>query len=145
MQWFDYASNGSAFGYVKVTVDGKEAGTAQTDLQTLFSFSPDNKYFGFRTNCTYGATSFGHSLTVISLVSGTMMEIRSPHAERNPSNDALESYTWHGDTIDVVSYLVTPEYTEQPAKLTYYRTTPKELWRYDLSAKQYTLLETLPE
>ncbi len=71
-----------------------------------------------------------------------MMEINSPHKE---SNEVIESYSWHGDALDIVSYRVTPEYTEQPAKLTYYRTSSKELWRYDLTTKQYTLLETLPE
>ncbi len=135
-------TDGSANGNVNVSVNNRAIGTVPTDSHALFSFSPDGKYFGFRGYGSVGAYTFDSSLFVIDLKSATIIGISSPH---KASDEVIESYAWKGNAVEIISYIVTAEYTENPASNKYYRTTPKELWRYDLATKRYTLLETLPE
>lgn len=150
----------TANGYVDLLKNNVLIGRASSVLQALLSFSPNGKYFGFRTQYGYGATAFGHILNIINLTSGTVTNINAPYktGREYPKSRInlrvgdvanlygdIESYSWHEDAVDVVFYFVTSEYNESANQLTYYRATPKELWRYDLNTKSYTFIKTLPE
>lgn len=151
--------DGTANGYVDVMVNNKVIGTTHAIIQSLLGFSPDNKYFGFRMYTPAGST-FHSSLLIVDMASSMLINVPAPYAEardypRSKINtrvgdvsnlsDTIESYTWDRDAIDVVFYFVAGEFDENADKVTYYRATPKELWRYDLNKKSYALIKTLSE
>ncbi len=118
--------------------------------ESLFSFSPDNKYFAFRTRWQSGCCASDFGIYVIDLTAKKIIEINPPQREQDYSGQKesptqsifplIESYGWDNGALKITFYFVGFSSDEK-----YYRISPKEIWRYDLTTKQYTLLETLPE
>jgi hypothetical protein len=119
----------------------------------LFSSSPDNKYFAFRSRVVSGCASACHNfyMYIADLVGKRLTHVSPPRREQEYSGQKespteivmpfIESYTWNtDDSLNVTVALVT---TEDGSS--YFRISPKEIWRYDLATKQYALVETLPE
>lgn len=154
-------NDGSALGAVDAYVNNKRVGEVQTGFESLFAFSPDDKYFGFRTQYQYGASGFGDQLRIVNLSANTMTVVQPPQIEArnypkskfNPQisdtstlSPRIESFIWDGDGINVTFYfVVSGEYNPKTNKLPYCRVSPKEIWRYDLTTKQYSLLRILPD
>jgi len=119
-------------------------------------FSPDGKKLAARfIDYAGGAGSIEDSyLTVIDLANGTssMINLASfrgagkyryqgdagQFAEVGPY---MESFTWNDNSsLDVVIYFVGSTYNVQDKTISYHRISSKQVWRYDLASKQYTLL-----
>jgi hypothetical protein len=147
------ARNLAADVYVdQVKVNGKydEVGG---EGESLFGFSPDNEYFAFRTRWQSGCCASDFAIYVIDLTAKRIIRIGSPRRAQDYTGEGshlgrdvfpvIESYKWgSGDSVNVVFYFVATGSDEGGG---YYRISPKEIWRYDLTTKQYTLLQTLPE
>lgn len=96
------------------------------------SFSPNNKYFAVLQAMDEGCAGgcIGFNIPVINLSTGSMVTLQPQPA---PYDEFVESYSWDGDSaINVISYPV----------LNSYRTSPKQLWRYDLTTGSSTLIST---
>ena len=109
----------------------------------LLSFSPDNKYFAFRTRWLLGAGEFVFNIHVVNLETGDAIIVHPP---RQPEEEVttislayMETYEWAVNALNIVFYTV---------KLTdegYLRTANKQLWRYDLESGEYTFLREIEE
>ncbi len=117
-------------------------------------FSTDGRFLAFRSMWVTGCagTCFDSSIYVVNLIDRAMIQIVPPREqtaytgsvripEGEVNNAIIEPYGWDTDSLKVLFYY--SGFSMQDNKD--YRVGPKELWRYDLTTKQYTLLETLPE
>jgi hypothetical protein len=123
-----------------------EVGGEGSDL----GFSPDNKFFAFRTRWGSGCCASDFAIFVMDIGHKTISQVNPPRREADYSGPKesptqsifpfIEEYTWDNDALRVTFYFVEFSSDEK-----YYRVSPKEIWRYDLATGQYTLLETLSE
>lgn len=151
----DEAHRGNVGPAYEVLVNQKNVGETWGYLLEP-SFSPDDKYFGFKTHGNRGGGAFAEQVYVVDIAKSSLISVPRPTNEPRGKiygsakaaadlSGQIESYTWHGDAIDLVFYFVVLEYIEAKHEADYYRVTPKEIWRFDLTTQKYTLLETLSE
>ncbi len=143
----DQTVNGSADLYV----NQKKVGEVGGESISMPSFSPNNKYFAFRSQQHLGASESDFAIYVINLKDATEAIIRSPREEYAGDQSRLghlvmpyiESYAWDGDNaVDITFYFVATG-SDEGGK--YYRISPEEIWRYDFINKSYILAETVSE
>jgi archaellin len=123
------AQNPSSFIYLNQAKVGEISG-----YSSMATFSPHNKYFAVLQTMNVGCAGgcLGFSIFVIDLAHGTTISVQPQPA---PHNEFVESYAWDGDdAINVTSYPVSDSY----------RTSPKQIWHYDLKTGSATLVSTLP-
>lgn len=128
----------------KITYQSDQFGAA---ARALASFSPDNRYLAFRTRWNYGIADYDFRFMVFDLVSGQTITVGAPSPMKdvlqNEQSLYLESYEWRDNTIQMIWYPLTPEKVGDDIQL--FRTTPKQLWRYDLQTQEYTFVKALEE
>ena len=108
----------------------------------LLSFSPDNKYFAFRTRWRLGASDFVFDVYVVNLETGEHIVIpppRQPEGVLPISLAYMETYEWAVNALNIVFYIV------KRIDEGYLRTANKELWHYDLESGEYTFLREIEE
>jgi hypothetical protein len=116
-----------------ISLNKKKIGEV-TEYSSMASFSPNNKYFAVLQTLNEGCAGgcLGFYIFVVNLRSGAAQTLQPQPASHD---EFVESYTWDGDDVlDVVSYPVSGSY----------RTSPKQLWRYDLTTGSSILLSTTP-
>lgn len=116
-------------------------------------FSPNNRYFSFRTRSVSGCAGLCQDLNlyVVNLSTEEMTHIPFPRIVenyvKNPKSfsDIMEFISlggWQNDSnFKVTFYFVGMD----KASGVQYRISPKENWNYNLDTKTYTLFETLAE
>jgi hypothetical protein len=112
--------------------------------QSMPSFSPDNNHFAILDAYDEGCAGncFGFNIPVINLLNDTMITLEPQPA---PHDEYIESYSWDGDNaIDVTSYEITYSGGSLTTNPDYYRVSPKEVWRYDLTTGSSTLISSTP-
>ncbi len=150
---FQYVPGGNETFLSEVYVNDRDAGQTSGQDVEVIGFSPDGKYFGFRTIQGVGCCSSDMLLNVVNTTSstGTIISIRPPREEgdyigtKEIPNQAvssiIESASWNNDdSLSVIFYC--GGYSSDNE---YYRISPNEIWRYDLATKKYTLIQTLSE
>ena len=155
--------NGQAYriSAADIVVGGKQIGSIAGDWLRPMGFSPDGKYFAFGLYYYLGCCDIHSNIDVVSL-STTPMNIQSflpfiqsapypsggwqpPDMYNNPEllDKYIASGSWgdSGDSLDAISYYLWsgPSTTTGP---TYYRVSPEETWRYDLTTESSTLIQT---
>jgi len=108
------------------------------------SFSPDNKYFAVLETMDEGCAGncFSFNVPIINLTNNTMLTIQPQPA---PHDEFIESYTWDGDNaIDVTSYYISYSGGSLTTNPDYYRISPKQVWRYNVTTGSSTLISTTP-
>jgi len=117
--------------------------------------SSDEHYVAFRTLQISGAYHQESVVNIIDIPHARTFAVQPPHTvgdynvNPNQYKDLLTfySYAWNAnDTLNVTFYyvgLAARENDSEPEQ--YYRISHKELWQYDVAAKKYTFLQTLPE
>ena len=136
-----------------VYVGTKKAGIVAGRAIAQSVFSSDNQYLALRLVADLGAADIEDTfIDIFNLKTATSSVIKSPLRVPNQGptdkfiavGPYIESISWEAsDSLDVVSYAIGFAIIDR--NYTYYRVSPKQLWRYDLSTRTYTLLETLPE
>ena len=134
-----------------IYLNGKDIGQIAGSSMVPFGFSPDNRYFVFRTQQSSGCCDENFTLHVIDLsnVTGNDISIPPPRQEGDWKQDGvnyptvpstyIEPYKWDGGTLQIIFYYIAGSGSQ------FDRISPKELWSYDLGSKQYTFVQTLPE
>lgn len=129
------AQNPSSYIYV----NQKKVGVVGGYL-SMPSFSPDNKYFAIQETFDEGcaSTCLSFDISVINLEKGTISTIQP-----NPIDAYIDSYTWDDDNaLDFTSYSISASTTGNITN--YYRTSPEQVWQYELTTGNYTLVNNLP-
>lgn len=133
-----------------IFIDNEKIGSFGAESIKDAGFSPENKYFAFRSSWSSGSASQAQSyrVVVIDMDSKTIRAIYPERAKseyndgvERPMNYFIESYSWHNDAVEMIVY--DAAYIKERGA--YFRVSPKEIWRYDLKSKEFTLLEVLPE
>jgi hypothetical protein len=140
-------TNSSTQDVLSIKDTGNEAQNPSAYIggyQSMSSFSPDNNYFAVLDTYDDGCAGncFGFSIPVINLASDTIVTLEPQPA---PHDEYIESYTWDGnDAIDVTSYEITYSGGSLITNPDYYRVSPKQVWRYDLTTGSSTLISQTP-
>ncbi len=109
-------------------------------------FSPDNRYVIFKTMGSCGAACRYLYTYAVDLASSSISAIPTPRSEeeykgeKSETEDVvpyIESYVWKDENIlRVISYFVVDGDT---------RTSPKEIWDFNIATGKYTFVQTIPE
>ena len=114
----------------------KITGTIGAQTVSLFSFSPDNRYFALRTQNHSGAFSYGFGISVIDLVNGKVIPVQNFKHSKCCSMNAwqyIESYKWVDEhALEVTKFVVDSVYEKQDNKIDYYRISEREIFSYDM-------------
>jgi hypothetical protein len=150
---FKNVPGGNRTFFSDVYVNSKNVGQINGQNIWIVGFSPDNKYFAFKTLQSSG--SFETYLNVVDIANSTstVTLIKPPLREQDYQGEKsrlgrgvypfIESAKWDNDnSLSVIFYFVVTGSDEGGG---YYRISPKQLWRYDLTTKSYTLMQILPE
>jgi glycopeptide antibiotics resistance protein len=135
-----------------VEVKGKVIGQAGGQGLSMFGFSPNGKYFAFRSRSVLGCAAMCQdremylidleTLEVKFLSTPSLGEGNAVNKDREYSDveEVIDNYSWMDDSeMDITAYAV------GLGTDNLYRITPKQVWRYDLTTGMFTLLRTLPE
>lgn len=147
-----------------VFVNGKKVGRTGGDFIMVTGFSPNGRYFAFRMTQTIGLID-----TVVSIIdlpatattttpqvsfwlggpSVTPKVNSRPYPTDQFPGSTLYPYigtvSWEKDnTLDVSSYYLFRYYNNASHTMTYYRASPEETWRYDLTTGSSTLIQATP-
>jgi hypothetical protein len=153
-------------GNKQIGPTGAEGGTIVSRL----GFSPDGNYFAVRVLGVSGAYRYDTHIGIVDLLNNKYKYIEPKVQAPQYASSGIEFwdlspyvsfYKWSGSsTLDTTSYLLGTKYdqTEVPVNqpvngiqptvnrgtITYYRVSPIEVWRYDLSTGSSTLIQTTP-
>jgi|SRR5690348_3548086 hypothetical protein len=115
-----------------------------------FDFSVNDKFFAFRTQWQSGCCALDFAIFVLDINNKVIFQINPPKREQDyhgpkesPTQSifpVIESYEWNKDSSLILTFYFAGYFNDDK----YYRISPKEIWRYDLSTKQYTFLKNLP-
>lgn len=114
----------------------------------MSTFSPNNKYFAFRSRVDQGAGSYSHEMYVVDLSRSRVFSLHLPvvkeadtanHGKYQTIDSFVQSYAWgSSNDIQVVMYAVGSNQTGA------YRITPTETWDYNLTTGSSTLINATP-
>jgi hypothetical protein len=116
------------------------------------SFSPDNKYFSFKTRSICGAGCENTTLYITYLLDKKSTVVLPPRKQKDYLGDTskyvdkvakpfIESYSWDKDALKITFYFVGVDKVDGKS----YRISEKQIWNYNLQTNQYTLIETIPD
>lgn len=135
----------------QVLVNGKAAGGFGGKYVSGGSFSPDNKYFAFRTTTVCGANCNSYNLYLVDLDSAKISQVKNPRTNKEFIGDAsqyvfheaepfIESYSWDAShTLNYIFYFIGVE----PSTGATYRISQKEEWRYDGQTNKSIFVRTI--
>ena len=112
------------------------------------TLSPNGRYFAVRSRSTMGCAGMCQSFSIYIVdlkekeVSFVQYPKDAPQYAGSIAADSnfIESYSWQeSDTLVFKTFLVLS------GEEGVYRATPKQLWNYDISTKEYTLVSTYDE
>lgn len=135
-----------------VMIDGKEIGEVGGQSFSSGNFSPNKRYYIFRSRSVMGCagTCHGVGLYVIDLKDKKVSYISYPQEGFNyqgrlaADTPFIDSYSWINEqSLRITTFLVLHPYNDNEES--FYRVTPKQNWNYDTVTRKYTLLETLSE
>jgi hypothetical protein len=135
-----------------IYVDNQKVGQGGGIGIAMASFSPDGKYFTFRSRNDLGCAGmceyFG--LYVVDIMKLKSIFIESPSSEENAAIKAnytelfsfIDSYSWISDDhLNITSYTI--GFNDNDGRV--YRVSPIEIRRYDPTDGSYVLVQTIPE
>lgn len=137
----------------QVYVNQKLVGEVGGLRVSLSTFSPDNRYFMFRSWSVLGCAGVCRDvyLYAVDLKNLNIIYIQTPvTAEGKKINtdyryidvaQFIDSYVWKNGGINITAFAIGLGKTAT----NYERITPKEVWNYNFTTGQYTLVQTLPE
>lgn len=116
------------------------------------SFSPDNKYFSVRTLSVCGVGCINSMLYVADILNSKLIAITPPYTSKDYKGDTsqyvdrvaepfMESWSWDGSDLKIKIFFVGTSKSDGKT----YRISNKEIWKYDLVNKKYTLLQVVEE
>ena len=131
--------------YVGQTKVGEVGGIGVVDG----SFSPDSKYFAFRTLSICGAGCQNTMIHVLDTTNSSLSIVFPPRKDNDFTGDEtdlyvephIESYSWTNTGLRITFFFLGKEKVGVKA----YRVSPKEVWDYNPTTKEYSLVEVLPE
>lgn len=128
-----------------IEVNGKMIGNLTGYLRDNPLFSPNSSYFSFASYSVCGANCGSFSIKVIDLANKKITNIKSPYPDLPTltGNGVIDSYKWDADSTGVMVIAYKAE--EASNSYGYVRTTPKEVWHYDLKSDTYSKVKDLPE
>ena len=117
-----------------VYVNTRLAGEVEGQGLSMPSFSPDEKYFAFRTRYDMGCAGACES-TKLSIVDLSDLKVANVAPQDKSDLRYIESYTWNlsNHSVDVVSYGINNDL---------FRSTSKNIWACDLTSENCTLLKS---
>lgn len=133
------AQNPSSYIYANLKKVGEISG-----YSSMASFSPDNSHFAVLQTTDEGCAGdcFGFSISVVDLINGTMITLEP---QPYPHDEYIESYVWDSNNaMDVTSYEIAYSGGSRTTNPDYYRVSPKDVWRYDLTTGSSTLISSTP-
>jgi hypothetical protein len=140
---FRNAPGGNRTFLSDILVNGQKIGQVSGQNVWVVGFSPDGKYFAFKTLQVSGA--FHTYLHLVALKEKTLSMVQLPRTSQdytgprdNPRRDIVpfaSSYSWNSDNTAKIEFYFISYFDDEK----YYRVSPIETWRYDLSKKEYFL------
>jgi hypothetical protein len=116
------------------------------------SFSPDNRYFSTRTVSMCGAGCWTSTVYVADITNSKLQTILPPRMSDEYNGDTagyldkkaeptIESYVWDGNSLKITFFFL----GRDKATGKTYRISSKEIWKYNLITREYSLIETLTD
>lgn len=138
----EYQMDGQS--YFDVYINGERISMVNGLTISMGTFSPDNRYFSFRSRYEYGAGSRGFIIYVIDLKETEVIRLTEAMRRKDYISDEhsrawkitqfIESCEWEGNnTLKLVAYLMASEGDKQEN----YRITAKATKYYDLVDNEY--------